>query len=45
MVKKTIVVHEETHERLRKYKNARSAVMDRDLSFEGAIIELLNEAK
>ncbi len=44
-MKKTIQVHKETHERLRKYKTARSAILDRDLSFEGAIIELLNEAE
>ena len=42
---KTIVVSDKTHERLRKYKSAKSTVKDHDLSFEEAIIELLNEAK
>ena len=44
-MKKTIVVNKATHERLRKYKNRISAGKDHDLSYEEAIIELLNEAK
>jgi len=44
-MKKTIVVSKAVHERLRKYKSAKSAIKDRDLSYEEAIVELLNEAK
>lgn len=42
-MKKTIVVSKEVHERLRKYKSAKSAVKDRDLSYEEAIVELLDD--
>lgn len=45
MSKKTIVVSKETHEKLRKYKSAKSTVKNHDLSYEEAIIELLEESK
>lgn len=44
-MKKTLVVSKKTHERLRKYKNTVSAGKDHDLSFEEAIVELLDKTE
>lgn len=43
-MKKTIVVSKAVHERLRKYKSAKSTVKNHDLSYEEAIVELLDDS-
>ena len=41
----TIKLDKEVHEKLRQYKLSKSKVKDKDLSYNDAVVELLEESK